>query len=347
MKKILAMLLCATTLLMSACGQVNVTPPSNQSSSQAESSDPTKLPESFDLVMTFGSETSSTYAMGIQIGEYFNKIAPNIKSTVKTGASGSNVELTDAGQTVISHTQSDLIYAALEGTEPFTSKKTNMRGIATVMESTFHMAVPADSPVNSFDDIIENKYPLKISVGAQGSGIESLFRKILNAYDVTYEDIESWGGKIEFLSMSEAATLFKDNQLNAVTILAGVPYSGITEVATARDVKFIGISDDVKSKLLTLGYLDKAIPADSYKGQDEEIPSIGVAVSVITNANANEAVIYEITKFLNSEDGISILSDINAGYAGYMKGPETGVEGMSVELHPGAARYYKEAGVLE
>ena len=306
-----------------------------------------KLPDSYDLIMTFGAETSSTYSMGIQIGEYFNEIAPQIRSTVKTGAAGSNIELADAGQTVISHTQSDLIYAALEGTDSFTEKKENFRGVATVMESVFHLAVAKEAPVNTLDEIIEQKYPLKISVGAQGSGIENLFRKILGSYDVTYEDIESWGGRIEFLSMSEAATLFKDDQLNAVTILAGVPYSGITEVATSRDIKFIEIPAHIIESMSDVGYMKKDIPAGSYKGQDADVASLGVTISVIASADADEAVIYEITKFLNSEEGIQKLADVNAGYASYMKGPETGVAGIGVELHPGAKRYYEEAGVVK
>ena len=314
---------------------------------QMDASGELTLPESYDLVMTLGAETSSTYAMGIQIGEYFNETAPQVRCTVKAGAAGSNIELANAGQTVISHTQSDLIHSALAGTDSFTEKKENFRGVATVMESVFHLAVAADAPVNSLDEIIEQKYPLKVSVGAQGSGIESLFRKVLAIYGVTYEDIESWGGRIEFLSMSEAATLFKDDQLNAVTILAGVPYSGITEVATARDIKFIDISDKAKDALLQDGYMEKAIPAGSYKGQDEDVASIGVSISVIASDTADEAVIYEITKFLNSEEGIQKLSDVNSGYANYMKGPETGVAGMECELHPGAKRYYEEAGVLK
>ncbi len=354
MKRMLLPLLGGIVLLASGCNkQMDMTATTKAPEIQAVRTEAgaetgeLKLPESYDLIMTLGAETSSTYAMGIQIGEYFNETAPQIRCTVKAGAAGSNIELANAGQTVISHTQSDLIHAALAGTGSFTEKKENFSGVATVMESVFHLAVSEDAPVNTLEEIIEQKYPLKISVGAQGSGIESLFRKILQSYGVTYEDIESWGGRIEFLSMSEAATLFKDDQLNAVTILAGVPYSGITEVATARNIKFIGISDQVKEALLNEGYMEKTIPAGSYKGQDEDVNSIGVSISVIASNTADEAVIYEITKFLNSPEGIQKLSDVNSGYANYMKGPETGVAGMECELHPGARRYYEEAGVLK
>lgn len=357
MRKAAVLLIGGIMILSTGCNkQMDMTSPQTTAAqtqaqtggqSVEETTGEAKLPDNYDLIMTFGAETSSTYSMGIQIGEYFNETAPQIRSTVKTGAAGSNIELANAGQTVLAHTQSDLIYAALEGVDSFTEKKENFRGVATVMESVFHLAVAKEAPVSTLDEIIEQKYPLKISVGAQGSGIENLFRKILSTYDVTYEDIEAWGGRIEFLSMSEAATLFNDDQLNAVTILAGVPYSGITEVATSRDIKFIGIPEHIIKTMSELGYMEKAIPPGSYKGQDEETVSMGVTISVIASADADEAVIYEVTKFLNSEGGIKKLADVNAGYASYMKGPETGLAGIGVELHPGAKRYYEEVGALK
>ena len=332
--------------LLSGCNQsVNMGGTTPASSEPASSESGGTLPESYDLLMTFGTETSSTYAMGVQIGEYFNAVAPGVRCTVKTGAASSNIELTNAGQTVVAHTQSDLLYEAANGVGNFSEKKENVYGVCTVMESMFHLAVANSVPVDSLDQLIEQKYPLKISVGAQGSGIESLFRKILATYNVTYEDIASWGGKIEFLGMSDAADAFKNGQLNAVTILAGVSYSGITEVATSSDLKFLDVPQGVKDKLLTQGYMDKIIPAGSYRGQDRDVSTVGVSISIVASKNANEAVIYELTKYLNSQDGIKALSAINAGFANYMKGPETGVSGMGISLHPGAERYYKDAGV--
>ncbi|MBE6904998.1 MAG: TAXI family TRAP transporter solute-binding subunit [Ruminococcaceae bacterium] len=347
-KLILAILsLCICGSLMAGCSQTvsmsdsAVSAPT--SSNQTET--PGVLPKSYDLLMTLGTETSSTYSMGVQIGEYFNSIAPDIRCTVKTGAASSNIELVNAGQTVIAHTQSDLLYEAANGIGNFNEKKDSVYGVCTIMESMFHLAVSPDVPVDSLDQLIEQKYPLKISVGTQGSGIESLFRKILSTYGVTYDDIKFWGGKIEFLGMSDASDAFKDGQLNAVTILAGVPYSGITEVATSSELKFLDVPQKVKDQLLTQGYLSKTIPAGSYKGQDRDISTVGVSISIIASKNANEAVIYELTKYLNSEEGITAMSAVNSGFADYMKGPKTGVAGMDIPLHPGAERYYKEAGV--
>lgn len=307
----------------------------------------TALPKDYDLVMTFGAETGSVYAMGIQIGEYINSLTPEITCTVKVGASVSNVMLLSAGETVIAHSQSDTIHDAVIGEGAFEEPITNVYGIASVMESVLHVAVPADAPVSTFKDVVEQKYPLKIAVGAQGSGIESLVRKIFEFYGVTYEDIAKWGGKVEFLNIGDASTLFTDGQLNAVSVLAGVPYSSISEIAASKNIKLLTLDDDAVEALCGQGYLDKTIAGNTYTNVADDAHVVGVVITVLASEDADEEVIYEITKFLNSAEGIEILGNVNSGFAAYMTGPESGIAGIEVELHPGAARFYAEAGLVK
>ena len=305
------------------------------------------LPSQYDLIMTFGAETGSVYAMGIQIGEYINSLAPGITCTVKVGSSGSNVLLLAAGETVIAHSQTDIIHEALVGEGIFEEPVTGVYGVASVMESVLHIAVPADSPIHTVKDIVDQKYPLKISVGTQGSGIESLVKKVLAFYGATYEDIASWGGKVEFLNIGDASTLFTDGQLNAVAVLAGMPYSTVSEIAASRKIKLLSLDKEGMETLAAQGYLSKVIPAGTYTGQEAAVDTVGVVITVCASANADEEVIYEVAKFLNSPEGIEILGNVNAGFKNFMTGPESGISGIELELHPGAARYYKEAGVLQ
>ncbi|MDY4223196.1 MAG: TAXI family TRAP transporter solute-binding subunit [Candidatus Limivicinus sp.] len=349
MKKTLAVILCVCMMLalFAGCGESASTqqPAAAQTEAPAEPADENALPEQYDLIMTFGAETGSVYAMGIQIGEYINSIAPDITCTVKVGAAASNLALLSTGETVIAHSQSDTIHEAIVGEGNFTEPVTGIYGVASVMESVLHVAVPADAPINSFKDIVDQKYPIKVSVGAQGSGIESLFRKVLAYYGASYDDIAAWGGKVEYLNIGDASTLFTDGQLNAVSVLAGMPYSTISEIAASKDIKLLTLEQEAVDALSSQGYLAKTIPAGTYTGQDSDVSTVGVAITVCASADANEAVVYEITKFLNSEEGISILGNVNSGFANYMTGPESGIAGIELELHPGAARYYKEAGV--
>ena len=304
------------------------------------------LPEFYDLTMTFGAETGSVYAMGIQIGEYINSLEPDITCTVKVGAAASNLSLLSSGDTVIAHSQSDTIHEALLGEGSFPEKLSGFYSVASVMESVLHVAVSSDVPVNSFAELIEQKYPLKVSVGTQGSGIESLFRKILSYYGVTYDDIASWGGKVEYLNIGDASTLFTDGQLNAVAVLAGVPYSSISEIAASREIKLLSLDQEAVDWLCGQGYLSKPIASGTYNGIDTDTASVGVVITVCAGEGADENIVYEITKFLNSPEGIEILGNVNSGFASYMTGPESALAGIEAELHPGAARYYSEAGAL-
>ena len=104
MKKTLAVILCVCMMLalFAGCGESASTqqPAAAQTEAPAEPADENALPEQYDLIMTFGAETGSVYAMGIQIGEYINSIAPDITCTVKVGAAASNLALLSTGETM-------------------------------------------------------------------------------------------------------------------------------------------------------------------------------------------------------------------------------------------------------
>ena len=118
-------------------------------------------------------------------------------------------------------------------------------------------------------------------------------------------------------------------------------------MAASKSIKLLNLDADAVDALSQEGYLVKTIPADSYSGVTEDVSTVGVVITVCASADADENVIYEITKFLNSEEGIEILSNVNSGFANYMTGPESGIAGIEPELHPGAARFYREAGVID
>ena len=131
MKKTLAVILCVCMMLalFAGCGESASTqqPAAAQTEAPAEPADENALPEQYDLIMTFGAETGSVYAMGIQIGEYINSIAPDITCTVKVGAAASNLALLSTGETVIAHSQSDTIHEAIVGEGNFTELPSSLR----------------------------------------------------------------------------------------------------------------------------------------------------------------------------------------------------------------------------
>lgn len=347
MKKTISLLLCLMLVFSVGCSQTIDPSPTNDK--PAESSGTSGLPADYDLTIVMGGQTGSVYAMGIQMGEYLRKIENGVRTTVKAGSGGTNILSIAAGQADIGHTGTDTVYFAYNQLDKYEGKDiSSLRGVAKVMQNAFHFVVPADSSINTFKDIVTQQYPLKISVGKKGSGIEGMFKKMLELNGATYEDIESWGGKIEYIGFSEAVTLYKDGQLNALTIASGIPYSHVTDVSTAKDVKFIAIPDETVEKLTEFGFSGISIPAGTYKGQEEEIKTFGSGIIIVANENTDETVVYELTKYLNDPVYIEELGAINKGFSDYMKGPETGIKGFDYfDLHDGAKRYYKEAGVLK
>ncbi|SKA22461.1 TAXI family TRAP transporter solute-binding subunit [Consotaella salsifontis] len=301
-----------------------------------------------DVVIAMGSISGSTYALGIQVSEILRDKFPSISVDVKSGGALGNVLLVDKGRATFGHTSSGLAFSAYQGLEPFKDKAENIRGMAKFMDSIFQFAILDSAPVKSFEEIKQQHYPLKLAVGPKGRENELLSRRVLEAYGITYDMIEDWGGRIEFVNIGDASSLLRDGHIDAVTMLSGIPYGPITEITSARPLRFLALNDDVRKQLdADYGYVDATIQPGSYDGQDQAIGTIGGGVILVANKDADAEVIYQATKWINSPEGIKSLGALSGGIRDYLTGPAAGRAGLPIPLHEGAARFYQEAGIQD
>ncbi|HSQ73048.1 MAG TPA: TAXI family TRAP transporter solute-binding subunit, partial [Rubrivivax sp.] len=123
-----------------------------------------------------------------------------------------------------------------------------------------------------------------------------------------------------------------------------VPASSIMDLASARDIQLVGIPDDKFQAIRKLnpGYTKLVIPAGSYPKQTQDVQTIGYATHVVARCDLDEKVVYDILKGM-----VANKADL-AAIASAMKDltPKMMAEDIGVPLHKGAARFYKEAGVL-
>jgi len=190
--------------------------------------------------------------------------------------------------------------------------------------------------VKSFADL----KGLKVGVGAPGSGTEANFRQLLDVYGMKREDVNA-----QYLSFAESAEQFKDNHIDAFIVVAGIPNSAIMDVGTVRNLKLLSIEPE-KIDILDDKYpfLSPAkIPANTYKGQTEDVNTVAVNAVLIVNADIKEDVVYDLIKslFENQEE----LASAHA------KGKELNMAkastGVSIPFHPGAVKFYKEKGLMK
>jgi hypothetical protein len=289
------------------------------------------------LVLATGGTAGTYYPFGGAMARIWNTKVPGMNVTVQaTGASAENVRLVNKGEAELATVQSDTVDFAFNGTEAFKEKLENLRAIAVLYPEIIQLVASGDSPAKSFGDL----KGMKIGVGAPGSGTEANFRQLLDVYGMKKEDVNA-----QYLSFSESSEQFKDKHIDAFIVVAGIPNSAIMDVSTSHSLKLISL-DAEKVGQLTKKYpfLSAAkIPANTYKGQTEEVNTVAVNAVLICGAGLKDDVVYNLTKSLFENQ-----AELATGHA---KGKELDLQkaaqGVSIPFHPGAAKYYKEKGAMK
>jgi hypothetical protein len=262
-----------------------------------------------------------------------------IASAVSSRGSVDNVNAINSGLRNSGFAQSDVAYWAYTGTGTMEGKPPmkDLRTIAALFEEHIHLVTAADSGINSVADL-KGKV---VSLDEPGSGTYVDANLILDTNGVNLSDITP-----EHLKGNAATDALRNGKVDAIFVVAGYPTGALVELAAAIKIKLVPISGP-GAKALTDKYgffASSEIPAGTYEGV-AATKTVSVGAQWFTSAKEDETLIYGITKALWNKETRRLL-DI-----GHAKGKtitvETALYGVGVPLHPGAKRYYKEAGLVK
>lgn len=265
--------------------------------------------------------------------------APGLVATaMASNGSVANVNGIAGGSIESGFSQSDVAYWAYTGTGVFEGKPAidGLRSIANLYPESIHIVARADSGIESVADLKGKK----VSLDEPGSGTLVDARLILAAYGLTEQDIEP-----EYLKPNQAADLMRDGNMDAFFFVGGFPAGAIAELATSRAIKLVPITGDQADAVIReYGFFAKnTVPGGTYAGVADDVQTLAVGAQWITGASQPDDLVYEITKALWNENSRKLLD------SGHAKGKEirleTALDGIGVPLHPGAERFYREAGL--
>lgn len=262
-----------------------------------------------------------------------------IASAVSSRGSVDNLNAIKSGLRQSGFAQSDVAYWAYTGTGTMEGKEPmkDLRAIAALFEEHIHLVAMADSGINSVKDLKGKR----VSLDEPGSGTYVDANLILNAYGITQKDIG-----VETLKGSAASDALRNGKIDAFFVVAGYPTGGIVELTASTDIKLVPIDGPEADKLAgDYGFFSQGeIPAGTYDKVDA-VKTVAVGAQWLTSAKEKDDLIYNITKALWNEKSRRLLD------VGHSKGKkitaETALNGLGVPLHPGAERFYKEAGLLK
>lgn len=330
MKKSLALLLVAVLAMFAFAG---CSKPAEEGGGEAAAP-----AETVFVNIGTGGTAGTYFPLGGAFAEIWNNKIEGINATAQsTGASVANINLLKDGKVEVVIVQNDVAWYASRGEVMFDGDKyEEIRGLCTMYSEPLQI-VTTDPEIKTVADLAGKK----IAVGAIGSGVEANARQIIAAAGLDFEnDIDA-----KFLSFSEASSGLKDKQVDAAFLTAGIPTAAIQDLSAQHEVNVVAIDGEIAEKLLAdYKFFTKfVVPANTYKGQTEDVNTLTVKSMLAVSSELDENLAYELTKQIY-ENHDRVVAAHNVGK--YIVA-ETANDGMSVELHPGAAKYFKEAGVLE
>ena len=293
--------------------------------------------QQFINVLT-GGQSGVYYPLGVALSQIFSKDVPNARSTAQvTRASAENLNLLQAGRGELGLTLADALSDAWNGNEEagFKTKLDKLRGLSATYNNYVQIVANADSGIKTLADLKGKR----ISVGAARSGTELNARAVFKAAGLAYTDL----AKVEYLPFGESVELMKNRQLDATLQSAGLGVASIRDLATAVKIVVIPVPADVIAKIGNPAYQPSVIPANTYSGQAEDVPTAAIPNFLVTHSGVSDEVAYQMTK--------AMYSNIDTLYAAHNAAKaikrENAIKGMPVPLHPGAERYYKEVGLIK
>jgi len=287
------------------------------------------------LKFATGSVGGVYYPLGGGISE---TLTDNIEDTLVNAYTGnasvSNSNLINQGEVDLALVQSNVASWAIEGVDMFDEPLEELRGIASLYSEVIQVIVRKDAGIDSFNDLVGKN----VSVGKIDSGN---YFDAINLMDAHGIDLASMNAK--YLSFGEAFDMMINKELDAVFITSGIPTSSVALMASKVDVKLLEIDENIMQELIESFpyYTLEIIPAETYPGSESDVFALSTRALWICNKDLDDDLVYEMLKVYYEE--LNILKSIHVSLDQESK--ETALKGMSIPIHPGALKYYKEIGL--
>ncbi|SET73097.1 TAXI family TRAP transporter solute-binding subunit [Paracoccus homiensis] len=282
-----------------------------------------------------GGTSGVYYPVGGALSKIFTDGIPDAKVQVQsTKASVENLNLLQQGKGELGIALGDSVKFAAEGNAEagFPQPLEKLRGISAMYPNFIQIVASEESGIKTLDDLKGKK----LSVGAPKSGTELNARAILGAAGMSYEDLD----KVEFLPFAESVELMKNRQLDATLQSAGLGVASLKDLSTSIPITVVSVPEEIATEL-GAPYIAETIPANTYDGQSEDVPTVAVINFLVSSDEVSDDLAYEMTKLMYEN-----LDQLKAAHAATNAvDVQNALKGMPIPVHPGAQRYYDEVGV--
>ena len=290
------------------------------------------------LTMATGGTAGTYYPFGGVIAGVINnetdlQITPN-----SSGASVDNLHQIARGDAHIVLAQNDASYYAFTATEIWSEfdPVPELRTLMALHPEPVQIVVMDDSGIYSVEDLAGKR----VSIGDVGSGVEANSIQILGMHGITLDDI-----RVNNLGVGPSADALREGTIDAFFFTAIAPTAAIMELGVRHALRLIEI-DDARVEMLIEAYDFYArafIGPEHYEFLTEPVQTVTVHAQLVVHADMDDDLAYLIVRTMMDH-----RAEIEQGHrAGAYIDEVHGVTHVSVPLHPGAERFFREAGVID
>ncbi len=287
------------------------------------------------LTMVTGGESGTYFAFGGVIANVLTENLEGVEITaVTSGASAANCRSLNNAEADLAIMQNDVLGYAVNGTETMAEDGAmpKLKAIASMYPEAVQLVALATSGIATVEDLRGKK----VCVGDQGSGSETNALQVLTAYGLTYDDID-----VQYLSFSEASTAMQNGTVDAAFATSALPNTAIVELSNMTDIVVVPIDGAGADALIAQYpfYAKTTIGADVYGVNEAE--TVAMLATLVCTDDLSEDIVYQITK--------GLFENQEALTTGHARGADLDVnkakDGVTVDFHPGALKYFAEVGV--
>ena len=279
------------------------------------------------------------YAVGAAITNNWNQTVPSVNAASQASAGGiANLNMVSEGEAQISIAISSNAYQCLNGTDSFKGHAyKDLKAIAGLYMNPNQVVATDKSGIKSLKDIKGKKF----AVAAAGSSVYNEAQAHLTTVGMKFpEDLNA-----QLIGFAAAADQLQNGTIDGAWIMSGAPAAAVSQ-ALANKCHLVNIDDATLANLKQKypWYAPFTIKAGTYPNQKEDVKTSAIKMVMFCRGDLPEQVIYDLTKSFWTN--IDKLGKAQKNLKGLK--PEEAVKDISnMPLHPGAAKYYKEIGVLK
>jgi uncharacterized protein len=279
------------------------------------------------------------FVVGGAIGEVLNTLSGEYNwqvSAESTMGSQENISRLIQGELDLAMSNAAITYFAVRGQADWDSPQA-VEAIMTLAPNVALFLTTASSGVTSIADLKGKR----VVIGPAGAGFEGFIAPILEAHGISLAEITPLNA-----TQAGAVDMLADGSAAAAFLGGAIPTASISQACASQDIVFLPFEEVAKAKLIAdyAFFHPATIPAETYRGQDEDFHGLNVgSMHLITAADQDEELVYNLTKALY--ENRELISEKHP--AGKAINPTNAVRHTGTDFHPGAIRYYKEIGIWQ